>query len=94
MRELIDMVYILQNSVEKGIVYFFEQIFFRTILPLTLCYIDNIYIFFYPRKFRILIFYVREHIDLVYILQKSVEKGIVYFFIQIIITAILLSAFG
>ena len=94
MRELIDMVYILQNRVEKGIEYFLEQIFFRAILLLTLWYIDNIYIFFHPRQFRILIFYMREHIDLVYILQKNVENGIVYFFIQIIIRAILLSAFG
>ena len=94
MRQLIDKVYILQNCVEKGIVYFLKQIFFRAILLLTLCYIDHIYIFFYLRKFRILIFYMREHIDLVYILQKSVEKGIVYFFIQIIIRAILLLAFG
>ena len=89
-----ELVYILQNRVEKGIEYFLEQIFFRAILLLTLWYTDNIYIFFHSRQFRILIFYMREHIDLVYILQKSVEKGIVYFFIQIIIRAILLSAFG
>ena len=48
MIELIDMVYILQKRVEKGIVYFLKQIFFRAILLLTLWYIDNIYIFFYP----------------------------------------------
>ena len=48
MIELIEMVYILQNRVEKGTVYFLEQIFFRENLLLTLWYIDNIYIVFYP----------------------------------------------
>ena len=41
-RELIELVYILQNKVEKGIVYFVRQIIFRTILFLTLESQDNI----------------------------------------------------
>ena len=45
--------------------------------------------FIYTRKFRNFVFYVREHIELVYILQNRVEKGIVYFFRQIIFRAIL-----
>ena len=36
--------------------------------------------FFDSRKIRISVFYIREHIELVYILQNRVEKGIVYFF--------------
>ena len=31
-------------------------------------------------KIRISVFYMREHIEMVYILQNRVEKGIVYFF--------------
>ena len=80
MRENIEMVYIVQNRVEINIVYFFGQIIFRVILLLTLEYLDNIYIIFFLRKIRILVFYIREHVDLMYILQKIVENGIVYFF--------------
>ena len=51
MREHTELVYILQNRVELGIVYFFLQILFRAILLLPLGYLDNIYIFFYSRMF-------------------------------------------
>ena len=94
MREHIELVDILQNRVEMGIVYFFWQILFREILLLTLGCLDNIYIFFDSRKFRILVFYVREHIELVYIFQNRIEKVIVHFFWQIIFRAILLSTVG
>ena len=79
MREHIELVYILQNRVEKGIVYFFGKILFRATLLLTLGCLDNISIFFNSRKFRISLFHMREHIELVYILQNRVEKGIVDF---------------
>ena len=36
--------------------------------------------FFDSRKIRNSIFYMREHIELVYILLNKVEKGIVYYF--------------
>ena len=36
--------------------------------------------FFDSGKIRISVFYMREHIELVYLLQNRVEKGIVYFF--------------
>ena len=36
--------------------------------------------FFDSGEFMISIFYMREHTELVYILQNKVEKGIVYFF--------------
>ena len=47
--------------------------------PLTLGRIDIIYIYFDSRTIRISVFYIREHIELVYILQNRVENGIVYF---------------
>ena len=73
MREHIELVYILQNRVEKGIVYFLWQIIFSAILLLTLGCLDNIYIFFYLLKYRISVFYMREHTELVYIPQNRVE---------------------
>ena len=73
MREHIELVYILQKRVEKSIVYFFWQNIFRAILPLTLGYLDNIKIFFDLLKYRISVFYMREHMELVYILQTRVE---------------------
>ena len=82
MRDHIDLVYILQNRVEKSIVYFLWQIIFRAILVLTLECLDNIKLFLDSCKFRISVFYMREHIELVYIFQNRVEKIIVYFFWQ------------
>ena len=35
--------------------------------------------FFYSGKIRFSVFYMKEQIELVYILQKKVEKGIVFF---------------
>ena len=94
MRAHMELVNILQNKVESDIVYFFWQIIFRSIFLLTLGCLDNIYIFFDSRKVRILVFYMREHTELVYILQNGVEKGIVYFFWHIIFRAILLLTLG
>ena len=37
--------------------------------------------FFASGKIRISLFYMREHIELMYILQCRVENGIVYFFL-------------
>ena len=68
-----ELVYILQKRVEYGIVYFFWQIIFRAILFLRFGCVDNIYIFFNSRKFRISVFYMREDIELVYTFQKIVE---------------------
>ena len=50
--------------------------------------------FFESGKIRISVFYMRENIELVYILQNKGEKGIVYFFWQIIFKAILLVTLG
>ena len=75
-----ELVYILQKRVEYGIVYFFRQIIFRGILLLTLGFLDHIYIIFDSLKYRISVFYMREHMELVYILKNRVEKGIVYYF--------------
>ena len=71
MREHIELVYILQNKVEKAIVYFFGQIIFRAILLLTLGCLDKIQIFFNSRKYTISIFYMREHMELVNTPKKS-----------------------
>ena len=45
-------------------------------IGLPISYLD----FFDSRKIRISVFYMREHIELVPILQNRLEKGIVYFF--------------
>ena len=71
MREHIELLYILLNRVEKGIFYLFWQIIFRAFLLLLLGCPDNIYIFFDLLKYTISVFYMREHIELVYILQNS-----------------------
>ena len=81
MREHMEQFYIFQNRVEQGIVYFFRQIIFRAILFLSLWCLNIIQIFFDSHEIRISVFYMREHTELVYILQNRVEKGIVYFFL-------------
>ena len=89
MREHIEFAQIPRNKVEQSIEYFFWQITCRAILLLILGCLDNIQIFPDSRKLRILVFYMREHMELVYILQNKVEEGIVYFFSQIIFKAIM-----
>ena len=79
MREHPELVYILQNKVEYGIVYFFNRLYsepfsFNFVAPRY--YLD----FFDLPKFRISVFYIREHMELVYILKHRVEKIIVYFY--------------
>ena len=81
LREHSELMYILQNRVEYGIVYFFWKIIFRAVLFLILGCLDDILIFFNSRKIRISAFYMREHIDLVYILQNRVEIRIISFFL-------------
>ena len=68
-----ELVYILQNRVENGIVYFFLTDYIQTNFILTLGCLDNIYIFFVSRKVGISVFYMREHTEFVYILQNTVE---------------------
>ena len=58
---------------------FFLTDYIQSHFLLTLGSLDIIYIFFDLRKIRISVFYMRVHIELVYILQNRVEKGIVYF---------------
>ena len=50
--------------------------------------------FFDSGRIRIFVFYMKDHVELVYILQNRVEKGIVNFFSQIIYRAILLLTLG
>ena len=80
MGEHIELVYILQKKVEKSIVYIFLQTTLRAILLLTLGCLDNIYNFFDSCKYRISVFYMRDHMELMYKLQNRVEEGIVYYF--------------
>ena len=93
-REHIQLLYILQNIVEKGIVYFFLQIVFRAILLLTLRCLNFIQIYFDSCKIRILVFYMGEHIELVYILQTVQKRALYIFPLQIILRAILLLSLG
>ena len=68
MREHIELVYIIQNKVEKGIVYFLTDYINRN-------FAFNIGVprfnldFFDSLKYRISVFYNGQHTDLVYILQ-------------------------
>ena len=94
MREHIDFMYILYNRIGKNIIYYFWQIIFRAVLLLTLGAKITYRIFFDSHKFRISVFYMREHIGLVYILQNRIEKGIVYFLKKIVFREILLLTFG
>ena len=72
MRENIELVYILQNRVEKGIVYFLTDYIQRN-------FVFNIAVpryylnYFDLGKTLISVFYMIEHTDLVYILQNRVE---------------------
>ena len=79
MREHIELMYILKNRVEKGIVYFFCQIIFREILLLTFGSLDNICIFFNSLKIRISVFYMIEHTEFVYIPPKMYNKALYIF---------------
>ena len=87
MREHIELVYILQNRVEKGILHFSERLYSEQFA----CNIGvpKLYLYFpYSCKIRISVFYIREHTELVYILQNRVKYGILYFFQQTIFRAI------
>ena len=52
---------------------FFLTDYIQSHFLLTLGRLDIIKIFFGPRKIRISVFYIREHTELVYILQNRVE---------------------
>ena len=79
MREHTELVYILQNRVEKALYIFLIDYIQRNFvfnIGVSRLYLD----FFDSGKIRISVFYMREHTELVYILQNKVEYGIVYFF--------------
>ena len=73
MREHIELVYILQNRVEKSIVYFFLTYYIQSHFVSNIGAPKKYLDFFDSRKIRISVFYIREHIDLVYIFQNRVE---------------------
>ena len=68
------------KHIKNNIVYIFGQIIFRAVLFLKLVCLDYILDFFDSGKIRNFVFYMKEHIELVYLLQNRVEKGIVCFF--------------
>ena len=81
MREHIELVYIYNPKMSrKGQCIFFLTDYFQRkfvfYLGVPILYLD----FFDSRKIKISVFYVREHIELVYILQNRVESDFVYFF--------------
>ena len=72
MRAYLVGVYITKKS-RKGHCIFFLTDYIQRNFILTLGRIDIIQIFFDLRKIRISVFYMKEHIELVYILQNKVE---------------------
>ena len=72
MREHIEFMYKVQNRVDKGIVYFLTDYInsnFSFNIGVPRLYLDV----FDSIKYRISVFYIREHMELVYILQNTVE---------------------
>ena len=63
---------------------------FAFIIGVPKLYLD----FFDLDKIRTSVFYMREHMELVYILENKVGEGTVHFFGQIILIAILLLTLG
>ena len=78
-REHIEVVYILQKRVEKGILYFFLSDYIQSNIAFNIGLPRKYLDYFDSGKIRISVFFMRGHIELVYILQKRVQKGIVYF---------------
>ena len=78
MREHTELVCILQNTLEKGIVFFSDRLYsepFSFNFGASRYYLD----FFNSRKIRISVFYMRENIELVYILQNRIKKALYIF---------------
>ena len=73
MRDHIELVYILQNRVEKGIVYFFLTYYIQSNFSFDIRVPRQYLYLFDSGRIRISVFYMREHTELVYVLQKRVE---------------------
>ena len=72
MRENIELVYILQNKVEKGI-YIFMTDYIQSNFDFNIGVPIKYLVFFDSLKYRISVFYWSEHMELVYILQNRVK---------------------
>ena len=73
MREQFELVYILQNRVEKGIVFFILTDYIQSNFAFNIG-VPRVYLDFLDLgKIRISLFYMRENTELVYILQNRVE---------------------
>ena len=79
MREHTEYIYTPKESI-KGHCIFSVTDYIQSILLSTMGCLNNIYIFIDFRKIRISVFYMREHTELMYILQNRVEYDIAYFF--------------
>ena len=72
-------VYTPKQSRIKHFIFFLTD-YIQSQFLLTLGGLDIIKIFADSHKITISVFYMRDHIELVYIPQNKEEKGIVYFF--------------
>ena len=70
MREHMELVYILQES-RIGHCIFFLTDYIQSNFVFNICVPRYYFDFFNSRKIRISVFYMREHTELVYILQKE-----------------------
>ena len=86
-------LYTLKQSRIRHCIFFLTD-YIQSHFLLTLGCLDIIKICFGSHKIKISVFYMREYIKLVNILQNRVENVIVYFFWQIIFRAILLLTLG
>ena len=75
-------VYTPKQSKIKHCIFFLTD-YMQSQLLLTLGRLDIIKIVFDWRKIRISVFYMREHIELVYILQNKVENAFYIFFVRL-----------
>ena len=73
MREHIELIYILQNRVENGIVYFFVTNSIQSNFVFNIGVPRQYLYFFDLGRIRIFVFYMGEHMELVYIFQNRVE---------------------
>ena len=73
MREHIELVYIIKNKVEKEIVYFFLTDYINRNFAFNIGVPRLNLDFFNSIKYRISVFYIREHMELVYMLQNRVK---------------------
>ena len=78
MREYTELVYTPKESRIRHCIFLLTD-YIQSHFLLSLGRLDIIYIFFDSRKIRISLFYIREHSELVYILQNRVKRALYIF---------------